>query len=223
MVSKLAMVIVATALVIGGSVTVLGSIAPFTEASRNHLPSFNGAGGPIPLVLHSPASADAQLNHELILPNPSTLGPSFKIVGVRINGLPAQAGAAWRPWSATFFLWNQTFVNGTTTNIDVLGSAGVAIVETAAPPSSKWNSTLAAQDLLTPGPICAINAGNSTTCSTDSYSGGSYITKQNSLAIVVAPNNDLTWLDDRNGVWMNVIGGSLTLQEAMNLANSMTQ
>jgi hypothetical protein len=112
-------------------------------------------------------------------------------------------------------------VNGTTTNIEILNSGGVAVVETEAP--GETNSSAAAQGWLAPPQSCITHDGN-TTCQTESSSGSDYVVIQNGLSIVVNPNgNELTWLDGRNQMWVDVVGGTQSIPEILALANTLTQ
>jgi hypothetical protein len=190
--------------------------------------AFNGPGGGVPvsaplvLVLHAPQYVEHAINHSLILPDYSLLGSSYRILGVRIDGVPNLNGTPGQvPWAVTLYLWNGTFVNGTTTSDEVLHAKGIMVLETGLPGPA--NSTAFAQAALAQQPVCVTKAGN-TTCQTESNTGSSYVLNQNGLSIVVNPHgSQLTWVDDRRDIGVAIIGGSHSVQEVLNMANTLTR
>lgn len=166
-----------------------------------------------PLILHSVQSAEGLINSNLTLPNSALVGPSLKIVGVRINEGPPQ-------WSTTIYVWDRPFSNGTTTIPEILTGTGIALVESPAPAGTD-NQTLA-QSLGVATPVCSTNAGI-TTCQTSTESGSSYITSQNGVAILVNPRgNSLTLLDASNHEWVSVLGESYTVNQLLSFVNPIT-
>lgn len=100
--------------------------------------------------------------------------------------------------AATIYVWNGTFVNGSTTAQDVLNGKGIAIVESPVAAGGP-DSAAAAQTMIAPPESCVEQAGVSS-CTTDSTTTSDYIVTQNGLSIVVNPSgNQLTWVDT-NGV-----------------------
>ncbi|MDG7024631.1 MAG: hypothetical protein JRN45_08960 [Nitrososphaerota archaeon] len=162
------------------------------------------------------------------MPDAASLGQSFKVVGVRINAAPTnmtysavdgQSGTM-TYWSVTLFVWNHVFTNGTT-NLAIFNSGGIAIVETPAPPGG--NSSAAAQEQIAPLSAC-MTGTNGTSCRTGYSPELAYITKSNGLSIVVSPaNNQLSWLDDKRNLWVNIVGGQVSLSELLGLASSLTR
>jgi len=181
----------------------------------------------VPLVLHSPIYTESVLGAKIILPETTSLGQSFKVVGVRINTPPTNMtyttidgqAKTFTYWSVTLFVWNQAFVNGTT-NLTIFNSGGIAIVETSAPPGG--NSSASAQEQTSP-PTACMTGTNGTSCRTGYSPEQAYITKSNGLSIVVSPvTNQLSWLDDKRNLWVNVVGGTVPMSELLELANSLT-
>lgn len=177
------------------------------------------------LTLHSLAFAQSQVNNHLLVPDPGVLGPSFHILGVRINDLPNNvtsqgaggATASMIEWSVTIFMWNGPFINGSTTNTQILNSGGVAIVESPAPPNAK--SLDSAQALLSGGVLCR-NSTSTESCTTVPNDG--YLVHQGGFAIIVDPiGHQLTWLDDVNHVWVNVVGGVNSVSLLLALAQTI--
>lgn len=182
----------------------------------------------IPEILHPVRYAEEIENSSFIMPDLSILGSSFSIIGVSINTPPTnlnvtEANGSLAPftyWSVTFFLWNGTFVNGTTTNVDIFESGGMAIVET--PSSANQNSTSAEEQEIQPEQACNTNS-NITTCYPFSSSRPSYLEEMNGLSVIVSPsNNNLTWLDDRQDIWVNIVGGAVPMSKLLELAEQMT-
>lgn len=176
------------------------------------------------LVLHSISYSQGQVSSRLLTPEPGALGASFQIVGARINELPhnvAATGAGGQirnvtEWSVTIFVWNHSFLNSSTTNNQILAD-GVAIVESPAPASAI--SLSSAQALVSGGILCT-DAVNSRSCTTTPNDG--YLVYQNGFAIVVDPvGHQLTWLDDVNHIWVNVIGISYSISQLLTLAQTI--
>jgi hypothetical protein len=75
---------------------------------------------PLILVLHTPEYVDHALNRTIVLPNATILGPSFRIIGVRIDGDPNFVASHLSEVAVTIYVWNGTFTNGSTTVQDEL-------------------------------------------------------------------------------------------------------
>ena len=176
---------------------------------------------PLILVLHTPEYVDHALNRTLVLPNATILGPSFRIIGVRIDGGPNFVANHTNEVAATIYVWNGTFTNGSTTVQGVLNGKGIAIVESPIAPGGP-DSAAAAQAMIAPQESCVSKDGVAS-CTTDSTTNSDYIVTQNGLSIVVNPSgSQLTWVDDKRLVYVNIVGGLRTIQDVLLVAGSMT-
>jgi len=213
---------------------VVSTLSANNIGSQNAISSNNPAtvGGamPVELVLHTPQYVEGIIHQSLILPNATVLGPSYRILGAMVRGPVNLTATNESPWEVLVYLSNQSassFVNGTTTNLDVLKDGGVEIVEDGAPLGMPLNSTAAAQAGLAPPVICVGKGMNPTpadsSCTTQSHTGGNYIVTQNGLSLVVNPEwPALTWTDDRNRMGVSIVGGTQSVQQLLDLANTMT-
>lgn len=224
-VSAIALVMIAAVGIIDASY----SVSTRSEHTTSTL-YIGGTGQPystVALTLHSVQYAESLVEGNLVIPNSTLIGASFNVAGARINGLPSNMNTTdpngstvqWIQWSVTLFVWNQAFTNGTT-NVDIFGSGGLAIVETSAPPGG--NSLTSAQELLTPNSICQTSS-TTTHCQTESQVDSAYIVTINGLSIVVSPlSNQLTWLDSNRNIWINIVGGNVPMDQLLSLADNMT-
>jgi hypothetical protein len=194
-------------------------------------PAPAGGAMAMKLVLHTPQYVEGIIHQSLILPNATALGPSYGILGVMVEGPVNLTATNESPWNVLIYLSNQSassFVNGTTTDLDVLKNGGVVVGEDGVPPGMPLNSTAAAEADLAPQVICVGKGMNPTpadsSCTTQSYTGQSYIVTQNGLSIVVNPEGPaLTWVDDRNRMGMSIDGETQSIQQLLDLANTMTE
>jgi hypothetical protein len=182
------------------------------------------------LVLHSPQYLERIVHRSLALPNTATLGPSYRVLGGYVYGAVDLTATNSNQWEVLYYISNATsawFVNGTTTNEDVLKSGGIEIMETGIPPAMPLNSSASAQSMLGPAISCVTQnsaAGQSSTCTTLSYTGRSYIVTQNGLSIVVNPQAPaLTWIDERNHVGIVISGQTQSVQQLLAFADSLTR
>jgi hypothetical protein len=176
---------------------------------------------PLILVLHAPEYVDRALNRTLVLPNATILGPSFRIIGVRIDGGPNFVANHTSEVAATIYVWNGTFTNGSTTVQGVLNGKGIAIVESPIAPGGP-DSAAAAQAMIALQESCVSKDGVAS-CTTDSTTNSDYIVTQNGLSIVVNPSgSQLTWVDDKRLVYVNIVGALRTIQDVLLVAGSMT-
>lgn len=225
-------------LALGFSVVVPTLFVNSTERSQNAISSaisttnpapFSGAM-PMTLTLHTPHYVEGIIHQSLILPNMSVLSSSYKILGVVIEGPVNLTATNQAPWNVRIFLWSQptsSFVNGTTTDAEVLGTGGVEIAEDGVPAGMPLNSTAAAQADLAPQVFCTGKGMHPTpadsSCTTQSYTGQNYIISQNGLSLVVNPERPaLTWIDDRNRMGVTLFGETQSVQQLLDLANTMT-
>lgn len=183
---------------------------------------------PTPLDLHSVGYVETLINHNLIVPNSiaiSATGSSLRIIGVRINPSPPSS------WSVAIYLWNDTFVNGSTTLQDVAASGGISLVETSMP--AGVNGTAIAQEELGAATvnICLTSPSSSAQkqCQAlppaqQSANDGSYIVSHDGFSIIVNPfGNEVSWIDGRNLVSVDV--GALntySIGQLLSLAETMT-
>src|SRR5208283_50463 len=124
--------VTAVVLIIAAGIGILGFLNSFWASNGNTSSTtlyIGGTGQPyatIPLTLHSVQYAENVVGARLVLPDPTLVGSSFNIVGVRINDLPSSVNSTasngfsveWIQWSITVFVWDKTFTNGTS-NIDI--------------------------------------------------------------------------------------------------------
>ena len=191
------------------------------SATSNLIPWQPPPTPPIVLVLHTPQYVEHTLNRTLVLPEPTLLGPSFRIIGVRIDGTPNIGASNRSQVAVTVYVWNGVFVNGSTTAEDVLNGKGVAIVESIIAPGGP-DSAATAQSMIAPQQSCVVRNGV-TSCTTDSTTNSDYIVTQNGMSIVVNPSgSQLTWIDPNRLVYVNIVGGSNSIQNVLILASSMT-
>jgi len=193
------------------SSSISSSSSSSSTCSSSSINGLIGEGGAFPVyeVLHSVQFAESAVNAKLILPDSTILGPSFTISGVRINQLPYVANytgtngtaLSYIDWSVTLFVWDHTFTNGTT-NLDIFGSCGIAIIETPAPPWAN-SSGYAQEGIAQTIPSCEVHNSTvppTTQCTTISISTSAYIINENGLSVLVSPA-DLRLLG-----WMTGVG-----------------
>jgi hypothetical protein len=184
---------------------------------------------PTPLTSHSIQYVESVINHTLILPNTTILGPSYRTVGAFFESPVNLTATNGQTWNVMLIIssGSSPFVNGTTTDTDILNSGGIEIDEVGIPFGEALNSAAEAQSVLGPTTACvspSLIPGSNSSCTTQSYTGRSYIVMQNGLAIIVNPEEPaLTWTDDRNHMGIEIFGQTQTVQQLLNLTNSMTQ
>jgi hypothetical protein len=184
---------------------------------------------PTQLTLHSPQYVESLINHTLILPDAKILGPSYTIVGAYIDGPVNLTAASGQQWNVMLFISSgaSPFVNGTTTDTEILKSKGIQIDEVGLPTGGPLNSAAVAQSILGPTTVCvspSLIPGPASSCTTQSYAGHSYIATQNGLSIIVNPEGPvLSWTDDRNYMGLEITAQNQTVQQLLDLASSMTQ
>jgi hypothetical protein len=196
-------------------------VSTSSTVSEGPIPWQQPPMSPLILVLHTPEYVEHALNRTIVLPNATILGPSYRIIGVRIDGDPNFVANHTSEVAATIYVWNGTFTNGSTTVQDVLDGKGIAIVESPIAPGGP-DSAAAAQAMIAPQETCVVKDGVSS-CTTDSTTTSDSIVTQNGLSIVVNPSgSQLTWVDDKRLVIVNIVGGSRTIQDVLLVAGSMT-
>jgi len=175
------------------------------------------------LVLHSMSSAEKILNRTLILPSAGAVAAtdaSLRLVGVRIDD------SSRTNWRVGIYYSSQSFINGSTTIQELVGTSGFAIVEVAAPPGVNSSESARAQ-LNSPAPkVCRTISSSTVQCETLSGSAnvGSNIVVQNGLSIIVNPYGKIvSWTDDRRLVSVGIGGGStVSITQLLSLAATMT-
>ncbi len=236
--SRIVIALIITALALGSGVLV-STFSVDSAISQNGIPSATSNVNPTPssgampmkLVLHTPQYVEGIIHQSLILPDVTVLGPSYRILGAMVEGPVNLTATNQSPWEVLIYLSNQptsSFVNGTTTDLDVLKSGGVVIAEDGVPTGMALNSTAAAQADLAPQVLCTGKGMNPTpadsSCTTQSYTGNGYIVTQNGLAIVVNPGGPgLVWVDNRNRMGVSIDGDTQTVQQLLDLASTLTE
>jgi hypothetical protein len=187
---------------------------------------------PMKLTLHTTQYIESIIHHSLILPNATALGPSYRVLGAFVYGPVNLTSTNNNQWTVLIYLANQSlsasFVNGTTTNADVVNGGGVEITEAGPPPGVPLNSTAYAEANLAPTVLCAGKGMNPTpadsSCTTYSYTGQGHIVTQNGLSIFANPEPPrLSWMDDRNRIAVNLTGETQTVQQPLGVADTMTE
>lgn len=219
----IAVVIVALALV--------SSLVTWTLVANTNSGNSNAAttaasvvpvGGPQPkvLVLHMPQYVESLVNESLILPNATILGPSYRIVGVSLDLLNLTATNGYR-WGVAIYVWNGTFVNCTTTDADIQQGKGVIIAEGGFPSTKQLT-----QETLPEPPVSCVSfvKNRSSTCSTQTNTGGDYLVTQNGETILVNPQVHVLFLTyPAKHTVVTIFGGSHSVTESLHLSNSMTK
>jgi len=162
----------------------------------------------------------------------ASLGASYNIIGVLIDTRPHTEQITgyngttyyYTKWATELIIWNGKFVNGTTTNQQVLNNGGVTIMESSAPPGV--NSTRSALSLLAPSVVCtthtAPGGATETTCQTLNQSNGAYIKKIRGLAVIVSPQSGaVTWLNDKNLRWYQVTSETVGIDRLLAIADTL--
>lgn len=183
-----------------------------------------GAYSSPPVTLLSVATVEHMLNRSLILPSASdvsSISPALKLVGAVVDdSTPGR-------WEVTiYYSTNQTFVNGTTTINDLVGTDGLYLIENPAPAGVN-SSEVAHAELAPPtATVCHTISGASVQCQTLSGEAnvGSHLVVQNGLTLVVNPSgNIVSWTDDRQLMNEAIGGGSnVTIDQLLILAATMT-
>jgi len=194
---------------------------------------------PVPLTLNSISYASSH-NVSLSVPTSSeiasSLGSSYSVQGVFIEYLPhietdtASDGSSFTrtTWQAALIIWNENAVNGTTTNLEILGGNGILLTED--PVVAGSNSTAVALAIAAPPVVCTTTTVSGVTsqvgCQTYSQSNGVYITKYDGLSIVVGPASDghggsVIWLDSRNDMSYGMHSDSVSVTTMLQLAEAM--
>jgi hypothetical protein len=218
---RIAAVIVALALI--------SSLAAWTVASNmNHVNSDvntgtigipNGSSPPTRLTLHSPQDIQTVTGHVLILPNTTTLGPSYRVIGVSLDFLDLTATKGYQ-WSAMIYVWNGTFVNGTTTDSDIQSSRGVVIQEARVPSTVQLS-----QEALPQPPVHCVSfvKNGSSSCTTQTNTVSNHIVNQTGEIVLVNPQfHNLFLTYPAKQMVVTIYGGSHSVDEGLELAKSIT-
>jgi hypothetical protein len=151
---------VATALVL-----LVSGLAIFEEGASNTCYSGSviplaAVGFPIstqPVALNTVAYAEQVIKDKVLVPDVSSLGCGFRVIGVQIHQRPTNEklnGITYASWMLSFYATNQPFVNGSTLNTDLLPHA-ILVTESSEP--SSVNSSASAIDFPGPSTSCVIS------------------------------------------------------------------
>lgn len=182
-------------------------------------PPFMSDFPPAHVVLHSLASAERAVNKTLIVP--SAVAMAANVASLMIIGVQVESSSP--TWQVDIFLWNQPFINGSTTVQDILSSGGVVMVESPTPPGV--NSAAMAQKAVTPPTVCRTTSGSSQPQDCQTMTGsGSYVVTENGLSVVVNKfGNEVSWTDDRQLMFVDMEGGAgISMSQLLALSESMT-
>ncbi|MBI2185377.1 MAG: hypothetical protein HYU39_10535 [Thaumarchaeota archaeon] len=182
----------------------------------------------VPLTLYTVQSVERLINDSLVLPSDtSMLGPSYRALGAGVIGRPHLdevtghdgVNRIFNSWVAEVILWNGIFVNGTTTNREILENGGVVIQEASAP--AGVNTTRSALDRIAPVELCK-NDAQGTTCQTVASSSSGYIVSIRGMAVIVYPEGRaVIWLDDKNLRWYEIASETVEVDKLLALARTM--
>ena len=226
--------IIASTFIIVVLVAVIGLLSLGSSHSSNiGVPTQSQAAGdggdsPFNMTLNTIPLTSTLEGSRLILPNTTILGSNFNVIGAIILQTPQTQNftetngsmTTYVQWGSTIYVWNQTFVNGSTTNLDVFDSGGIAIIESGSA-SGLSSLSVAEQDLGTP-PICNVQT-TPTTCHTTTYSGPDYITTVNGQSVVVSPEDgELYWYDSNRAMTVNIVAPDVPMSTLLQIAGNMT-
>jgi len=133
--------------------------------------------------------------------------------------------------SATIYLWNGVFVNGTTTYQQIMNANGVAIYESTVDTAPGANATLAAENLVNQNHFQTITQtitgsdGKTTAIQstiTRDTNQWAYVESINGTPVVVNPtDHSLTWLDTIRHAWITISGPSVPIANLISFAPSL--
>ncbi len=203
-----------------GSLYLRTNSAAVSTSTNTTPPASAGGASPTVLVLHSPAAVESATNRPLILPNVTSLGPSYKIVGASVGLVDPTANDSSQS-VASIYIWNGTFVNGTTTDSDILQAGGVMIVEGFLPSSFQ----MAQEVLPAPSTACVSSVKDgSSSCTTITNTLGEYLVGQGGETILVNPDYHVLFLVYPNEhMAVTIYAGSRSVGDGLELASSLTQ
>lgn len=204
-------------------------------ATQNDIARLNGES--TPLTLHAVSSVEKMIGHPLVVPSgTTTLGLGMRVVGAYSPGPPTRVvydngGQSFMASSATIYIWNGVFVNGTTTYQQIMNSNGVAIYESTVDTAPGANATLAAENLVNQNHFQTITQtitgsdGKTTaiqTTITRDTNQWAYVESINGTPVVVNPiDHSLTWLDTIRDVWITISGPSVPIANLISFAPSL--
>jgi hypothetical protein len=182
----------------------------------------------VPMTLKTVPAVERVINASLVLPSDiSVLGPAYRVLGAQVIVQPRLdevtgydgVNRTFSRWMVHIILWNRNFVNGTTTNREILENGGVVIEESSAP--AGVNSTRSALSLIAPPELCRTDASG-TVCETVTSSSSSYIINVRGMAVIVFPRGyTVVWLDDKNLRWYDITSQTIQVNQLLILAKSM--
>lgn len=147
----------------GGTVVLVAPI--HNTAFKTGPVSINPVNAPllpsVPITLYSVAHVERVVNAQVVLPNISALSSGFQIVGAYIaqppTSTPQTNGPSYVRWVLNFYITNESFVNGTTLNTDLLAHS-ILITESNAPTSFNSSSSYdEAEGFINGGQFCIVH------------------------------------------------------------------
>lgn len=220
------------AIVLITAISLLATIwVPSTMTRSNSIRDTQGGNlNVFPLTLNSVQYVEHAISSPLMLPtDTSILGASYRAMGAGVISKPHVADVtgydgvkrSFADWVVQIVLWNGDFVNGTTTNREILNNGGVVITESSSP--AGVNSTRSALDRLAPPVLCRTNgASTTTTCRTITSNSGGYIVNIRGLAVIVYPEgHTVIWLNDKTLRWFEITSETVGIDQLLTLARSI--
>jgi len=168
--SRMVAVAISVILVVLGGGLVLSGFANVGQTSDSS-PNVTGVPPQVstPVTLNSVAYVEQVVGDKVVLPDPSALGASYRIVGATVALRPTldtiSGGPTYRHWILDFYIANSAFnfVNGSTVDSS-LTSNSIVVIETTS--TGAVGNYTAAVNFLQPGESCAITTQASGSVST---------------------------------------------------------